>query len=127
MGDPPKLKSWIVSLSFSPAPIWMGCVVAAEKHDATAIAVYQCMRANPGLSADLTSQIAIELTPEFLRSALRVAEGGSPEGAAVLSLVPNGADQGPLPQSVAEQQGRTGPRSPEHSEDPYGPNSPGAA
>ncbi len=94
MSDAPKLKPYAVALSFQPAPLWMCTIFAATPSDATALAVFQCMRANPN-AGELAGIAVFEVTSEWLRLALRVSEGGSPEGAQVLSLVPTAEPQEP--------------------------------
>ena len=79
-----KLKAYVVVLSFVPAPITIQNVFAPSAHEATALAAVQFVQAHH-LEVPLGACICCEMTPEWLRSALRVGEGG---GGQVVSLVP---------------------------------------
>jgi hypothetical protein len=82
------LRPYMVSLAFLSGPLFINAIMAPSPESATAMFSVMIMR-EYAVPQPLTGCAATELTVEFLRAALRAAEGKLPPGgeAQVLSLV----------------------------------------
>ena len=100
-------RPYMVSLSFLNGPLFVNALMAPSPEAATAMFSVIVMRQYE-VPQELTGCAATELTVEFLRAALRAAEGKLPPGgeAQVLSLVPQAA---PLSQLTPEAPDRPVP------------------
>lgn len=89
------LRPYMVSLAFLSGPLFINAIMAPSPESATAMFSVMIMR-EYAVPQPLTGCAATELTAEFLRTALRAAEGKLPPNgeAQVLSLVPSGGESG---------------------------------
>jgi hypothetical protein len=84
------LKPYMVTLSFAEGgPLFLNALLAPTPEAATAMLATIVMREHT-VTQPLMGCMAMELTPEFLRAALRAVEGKLPPdgNAQVISLVP---------------------------------------
>jgi hypothetical protein len=89
MSDAPKLIPYIVAATFDNGGLCVTAIFAPAVEVATAIATREFVRSVPE-DALLTGICGAQITPEFLRAALRAVEG-EPQAGRVVSLVSSGA------------------------------------
>jgi hypothetical protein len=87
MTDAPKIRAWQTVLIWSNDHINIGGTLAVSSEIATAQAVYFAMtEAPPPPGATLKTVMAVEVSPDWLRGAVRALDTGG-EPAQILSLV----------------------------------------
>ena len=98
MADAPKVFPYLVALSFGEGgPLYVDATLAPSEVAAATIVSVRFVQAS-GTKEDVIGVAVGQLTPEFLRMALRAHEGTlDPAKPNIVSLVPYPPDLGPAP------------------------------